>query len=64
MTEQPRWEEIYNTPRTIGGFAIAVNRMSVPGGWIYIHTFTRVRTFGRDDIYMSSAFVPDPQSPG
>jgi hypothetical protein len=63
MNQEPRWEEVSST-RAVGGFATIVNRMSVPGGWMYVHTVMRIRTWGRDDIYMSSIFVPDPESPG
>jgi hypothetical protein len=63
MSQEPRWEEVFRTPRAVRGLATIVNRMSVPGGWMYVHTVMRIRTWGRDDIYTSSIFVPDPKSP-
>jgi hypothetical protein len=64
MPKEPKWEEVSNSGRAVGGFVTIVNRMSVPGGWLYIHSLMRIRTWGRDDIYITSAFVPDRESPG
>jgi hypothetical protein len=64
MRKQPTWEEVHFTPRAVGGFSTIVNRMSVPGGWIYYSQLIRQRTWGNDDIFHTAVFVPDPQSPG
>ncbi len=61
MAELHSWEEVYSSGRAVGGFVTLVNRFTVPGGWIYVHTVMRSRTFGRDDVFTSSAFVPSPQ---
>ena len=63
MVNHPRFEEVFRQSAS-GGFATIVNRMSVPGGWMYTHTVMRTRFWGHDNIYMQSIFVPDPESPG
>jgi hypothetical protein len=57
MAELHSWEEVYSS-RPIDGIATLVNRLTVPGGWIYIHTIMRSRTFGLDDVHISTVFVP------
>jgi hypothetical protein len=64
MPKEVIGEEVHRTPRAIGGYANIVNRMNVPGGWLYVHTLTQFRTFGGADHYVSTVFVPDPHSPG
>jgi hypothetical protein len=54
------WEEVYSTGRAIDGIVPLVNRFTVPGGWIYVHTIMRSRIFGRDDVFTSTVFVPTP----
>jgi hypothetical protein len=63
MTRQPIWEEVYKS-HIRGENAQLGNRMSVPRGWMYVHTFTKFHNFTRDEIHMSTVFVPDPNSPG
>lgn len=60
MTDMHAWEEVYSTKRAVGGFATIISRFRVPGGWIYVHTVMRFHWFRRDEIYVSSNFVPDP----
>lgn len=62
MAELHSWEEVYSSGRAIEGITTLVHRFSVPGGWIYSHTIMRSRTFGRDDVFTSSTFVPTPQA--
>jgi hypothetical protein len=62
MAELHSWEQVYSTPRAIDGISQMVYRFSVPGGWIYVNTIMRSRTFGRDDLFTSSTFVPTPQA--
>jgi hypothetical protein len=59
MSDLHHWEEVYRNIRR-GDNAVFVNRMSVPGGWLYIHTLMVFHIFRRDEIYVSTVFVPDP----
>jgi hypothetical protein len=61
MDEKPKWEEVYKD-HIRGENATLVNRMSVPGGWLYVHTFIKFHAFRRDEIHISTVFVPDPRS--
>jgi hypothetical protein len=59
MSKLHNWEEVYNS-HVRGESATLVNRMTVPGGWIYVHTLMRFHSFRRDEVFTSSVFVPDP----
>ena len=59
MAKMHSWEEVFSD-RPVDGISTLVNRFVVPGGWIYVHTIMRSRTFGRDEVHVSTVFVPDP----
>lgn len=41
------------------GIAHLTHRMRVPGGWIYQITLLRMHWLRRDDMHVSTLFVPD-----
>jgi hypothetical protein len=63
MSKLHGWEEVHRE-HLRGHSATIVNRMSVPGGWIYVHTFMKFHSLTRDEIHTSSVFVPDPDARG
>ncbi len=58
MTKLHSWEEVFSA-RPIDGISTLVNRFSVPGGWIYVHTIMRSRLIRSDEVHISTVFVPD-----
>ncbi len=60
MSKLHDWEEVHKSHMR-GENATLVNRMTVPGGWMYVHTFMKFHSWGRDEIHISSVFVPDPE---
>jgi hypothetical protein len=58
--KEPVWEEVFKN-HIRGENATLVNRMSVPGGWMYVYTFMKFHSFTRDEIHISTVFVPDPE---
>jgi hypothetical protein len=58
MPREHTWEEVSNE-HIRGENATLVNRMSVPGGWMYVHTFIKFHGFCRDEIHISTVFVPE-----
>jgi hypothetical protein len=51
------WEMVHS--EKFGGQGACIQRMKVPGGWLYLRTAIHQRAFGREEWRDSMVFVPD-----
>ena len=49
MSKEHVWEEV-SRMHIKGENATLVNCVTVPGGWMYVHTFMKFHTFSRDEM--------------